>query len=62
MMIPVALYWNHRALVNFGVLSKGTTNPFEALLWPSYELANGHYEKGLKDWLFVFNYVIFWSL
>ena len=62
MMIPVALYWNHRALVNFGVLSKGTANPFEPLLWPSYELANGHFDKGVKDWLFVFNHVIFWSL
>jgi acyl-CoA-dependent ceramide synthase len=62
MMIPVALYWNHRALVNFGVLSKGTPNPFEPLLWPSYGLGNGKYDKGLKDWLFVFNHVIFWSL
>jgi len=62
MMIPVALYWNHRALVNFGVLGKETPNPFEPLLWPSYALGNGHYDKGLKDWLFVFNHVIFWSL
>jgi acyl-CoA-dependent ceramide synthase len=61
-MIPVALYWNHRALVNFGVLGKETPNPFEPLLWPSYQLADGRYDKGLKDWLFVFNHVIFWSL
>jgi len=62
LMIPVALYWNHRALVNFGVLGKGTPNPFEPLLWPSYQLESGRYDKGLKDWLFVFNHVIFWSL
>jgi acyl-CoA-dependent ceramide synthase len=56
-MIPVALYWNHRALVNFGVLGKETPNPFEPLLWPSYQLESGRYDKGLKDWLFVFNHV-----
>lgn len=62
MCIPAGLYWNHRLLQHYGVLSKGTPNPFEPLLWPSYELSNGLYEKGLKDWLFVFNHVIFWSL
>jgi acyl-CoA-dependent ceramide synthase len=62
MMVPVALYLNHKLLVNYGILGKNTPNPFEPLLWPSYELSNGRYEKGLKDWLFVFNQVILWSL
>lgn len=62
MMVPVALYFNHKLLVNYGILGKNTPNPFEPLLWPSYELPNGRYEKGLKDWLFVFNQVILWSL
>lgn len=62
MLFPVALYFNHRLLVEFGILGRDTPNPFKPLLWPSYELPNGRYEKGYKDWLFVFNQVILWSL
>jgi len=62
MMIPVVLYLNHFLLVKYGILAKGTANPFKPLLLPMGRLANGKYTRQWWDFLFCANYIVFWSL
>ncbi|WVQ99875.1 hypothetical protein IAU59_007018 [Kwoniella sp. CBS 9459] len=60
-LVPVVLYWNHKVLVQYGLLGGDTPNPFEKLLFPSGRLPNGKYEKSIWDLTFCATYIIFWS-
>ena len=62
MLIPAALYWNQRFLVDFGILKPSTPNPFEPLIFLSGRLPNGKYTKAWADIAFILYYIIFWSL
>ncbi|WRT68271.1 uncharacterized protein IL334_005247 [Kwoniella shivajii] len=59
--IPIILYFNHNLLVQYGLLKPNTTNPFKYLLFPQGKVPGGGYTKSWYDFVFVANYVVFWS-